>query len=97
MTDQNADFAMKYHVIFTVVVLDPEALLKEAREMAAELKEIEDALTASARQADPDAEDYESEGIDSIEEALCWVLPHGGKAESIDIVDAQAVVVGEAK
>jgi hypothetical protein len=95
MTDHNADFAMKYRVTFVVEVTDPVPLLKKAREMAAELQAIEDMLTASARQADPDAEDYEPEGIASIEEALCWVLPDGDEAQTFEILNAEAVAIRE--
>jgi len=97
MTDQNADFAMKYRVIFIVEVMDPELLLKKARAMAADFAGIEDALTKAARLANPDIEYDEPEGIYSIEEALCWVLPGGDDdAECFEIIDSEAVAIGEA-
>ena len=43
----------------------------------------------------PDQYD-EPEGIYSIEEALCWVLPSGDEAECLEIIDAEAVAIGEA-
>jgi hypothetical protein len=96
MTDQNADFAMKYRVTFTVNVMDPELLLRKAREMEADMTAIENELTAVARRRNLQ-EDYEPEGIDSIEEALCWVLPGGDDdAECIDIINAEAVAIEEA-
>lgn len=95
MTYETADFAMKYRMTFTVVVMDPELLLKKARAMAAELAAIEDEITESARLADPDIEDDDPEGVNSIEEALCWVLPQGDEAESIEILDSEAVAIGE--
>jgi len=96
MTDQNADSAMRYQVTFTVEVTDPELLLTKAREMEAKMTEIENELTAAARRRNLQ-EDYEPEGIDSIEEALCWVLPGGDDdAECIDIINAEAVAIGEA-
>src|SRR5216683_6644581 len=97
MTDQNADFAMKYRVIFIVEVMNPELLLKKARAMAADFAGIEDVLTEAARSANPHIEYDEPEGIYSIEEALCWVLPGGDDdAECIDIINAEAVAIGEA-
>ena len=95
MTCETADFAMKYRVTFTVVVTDPELLLKSARAMAAELAAIEDEITESARLANPDIEYDEPEGVNSIEAALCWVLPQGDEGETIDIIDAEAVAIGE--
>jgi len=88
---------MKYGVTFTVQVTNPELLLERAREMDAELTEIENELTAAARRARGDTQDYEPEGVDSIEEALCWVLPGGDDdADCIDILDSEAVAIGEA-
>jgi hypothetical protein len=96
MTDQNADFALRYRVTFTVLVTDQELLLKKAREMEAELTAIENELTAAARRR-KHQKAYEPEGIYSIEEALCWVLPGGDdEAECFEIIDAEAVVIGEA-
>jgi hypothetical protein len=96
MTDQNADLAMRYRVIFTVDVTDPELLLEKAREMEAELTAIENELTAAAR-GRKHQKAYDPEGISSIEEALCWVLPGGDDdAECIDIIDAEAEAIGEA-
>jgi len=97
MTDQDADFALRYRVTFTVDVTDPELLLKKARAMAADLAGIEDALTEAARLANPDIHYDEPEGIYSIEEALSWVLPGGDDdAECFEIIDAEAEAVGEA-
>jgi|SRR5471032_2518519 hypothetical protein len=66
---------MKYGVTFTVQVTNPELLLERAREMDAEPTEIENELTAAARRARGDTQDYEPEGVDSIEEALCRGCP----------------------
>jgi hypothetical protein len=96
MTDQNADFPMNYRVTFTVLVTDPELLLMKAREMEADMTAIENELTVVARRRKQQAP-YEPEGIDSIEEALCWVLPGGDDhSECFEILNAEAVAIGEA-
>jgi hypothetical protein len=93
MTDQNADFAMKYRVTFIVDVTDPELLLRRAREMDAEME----AILGGDRPGRIQPKNYDPETIDSIEEALCWVLPNGrdDEEQSFDIIDAEAVVIGE--
>jgi hypothetical protein len=96
MTRKTDDFDTKYRVTFIIEVLDPELLLKRAREMEAHLTEIENELTATARRARGEG-DFEPEGIASIEEALCWVLPGGDDdAECINIIDSKAEAIGEA-
>jgi hypothetical protein len=76
MTYETADFSMKYHVTFTVVVTDPELLLKKARAISGKFQQIMDEIIIeSGHPVDPDHENYEAAEIDSIEEALCWMLP----------------------
>lgn len=95
MTDEEAE-CVKYRVTFTVEVTNAKLLLEKAREMDAELTAIENELTAAARRT-RGQKDYEPEGVETIEEALCWVLPGGDDdAECVDILDSDAVVIGEA-
>jgi hypothetical protein len=96
MTYESADFTMKYRVTFTVVVTDPELLLKKARAISGKFLQIMDEIIESARAADPDLDDFDLEEIDSIEEALCWMLPLGDQGETIDILNSEAEAIGEA-
>jgi hypothetical protein len=96
MTCETADFAMKYRVTFTVAVTDPELLLKKARAICGKFQQIMNDIIKSARSADPDLDDFDTAEIDSIEEALCWMLRLGDQGESIDILKSEAVAIGEA-
>ena len=96
MTHQTASFAMKYRVTFTVVVKDPELLLNKARAICGKFQQVMNDIIESARSADPELDDFDTAEIDSIEEALCWMLRLGDQGESIDILKSEAVAVGEA-
>jgi hypothetical protein len=74
MTRKTDDCDTKYRVTLIVDVLDPERLLKRASEMEAHLTAIVNEIGASARRARGE-DDHEPEGVATIEEALCWVLP----------------------
>jgi hypothetical protein len=58
---------MKYRVTFTVEVTDPELLLKKARAICGKFQQIMNDIIKSARSADPDLDDFDTEEIDSIE------------------------------
>src|SRR5665213_1344349 len=98
MTDQNADSPMIYRVIFTVEVTDPEPLIAQARAMSAELQGIVNLIGSEAearRRPKRDPDDQEPEDVSNIEEALCWVLPSGEGEDNFDIIDAEAVLIGD--
>jgi hypothetical protein len=96
MTRKTDDCDTKYRVTFIVDVSNPERLLKKAREMEAHLTAIVNEIGASARRARGE-DDHEPEGVATIEEALCWVLPNGDDdPPCIDILDAKAEAIGEA-